>query len=85
MTSVNKDNKDAPLEDQNEVYLQELKNMESAKQRLREKVLVKLTSTVFGILFAAALCYYTGLFLFGVWSINEDGQQCFAMEFPDTK
>lgn len=76
-------NQDAPVEDLHEVFQEEMKNMEDTKQRLREKVLVKLTSTVLGIGFAGALCYYLGLFLFGVWSITEDGQQCFAMELPD--
>ena len=86
MTSINKDKKEeAPLEDLNEVYAQELKNMEGAKQRLREKVIVKLFAACFGIAFAGALCWYMALFLFGTWSITEEGAECFAMEFPDTK
>jgi hypothetical protein len=85
MTSINKDKEEAPMDDLNEVYAQELKNMEGAKQRLREKVLVKLSATIFGIAFAGALCWYLGLFLFGVWTITEEGSECFAMEYPDTK
>ena len=60
MTSINKDKKEeeAPLEDLNEVYAQELKNMEATKKRLRERVVVKMSSAVFGIAFAGLMCWY---------------------------
>ena len=73
------------MEDLNETYAKEMQNMEDAKQRIREKVLVKLGSTVFGIAFAGGMAWYMGLFLFGVWSITEDGQACYAVEFPNTQ
>ena len=83
MTSVNEENKNQ--EDLNEVYQQELENMEKCKQRLRQNVPLKLVSTLCGIGFAGTLCYYFSSYLFGALSISQDGKECFAMEFPDTK